>query len=59
MKPRITLITVGVDMEDVGLAGWFALSPDGRWIGWARPEAPNMPDESPNPVGWAGMKRLV
>jgi hypothetical protein len=26
----------GVKVEDEALVGWFALSPDGRWIGWSR-----------------------
>lgn len=45
----------GVDMENMGLASWFALSPDGRWIGWARGAEQNTPEDLPGLVGWAVM----
>lgn len=46
----------GADIENQGFLGWFALSPDGRWIGWARQHAPRRPDALFGPlVGWAVM----
>jgi MYXO-CTERM domain-containing protein len=46
----------GADLEDQGLLGWFALSPDGRWIGWARQEPPRRPGGLVGPlVGWSVM----
>ena len=46
-----------VDMETRELVSWFALSPDGRWIGWARVETtdPNTVDETTVLLGWAVM----
>jgi hypothetical protein len=46
-----------VDMETRELTDWFALSPDGRWIGWARVETarPNTADETSVLLGWAVM----
>jgi hypothetical protein len=46
----------GADIEDQGFVGWFALSPDGRWIGWARQRPQRRPGGLPGPlVGWAVM----
>jgi hypothetical protein len=45
----------GVDVDDRGLVGWFALSPDGRWIGWSRFQAPRPLSGSAVLLGWAVM----
>ncbi len=44
-----------VDVEDRGLIGWFALSPDGRWIGWSRHREPRSPGGTASLLGWAVM----
>ena len=46
----------GVRTDLESLAGWFALSPDGRWIGWARRDHPRGPDQLEGRIrGWAVM----
>lgn len=45
----------GIEVEDRGLVGWFALSPDGRWIGWSRHRAPHRPGGAAPMLGWAVM----
>lgn len=45
----------GVDVEDRDLVGWFALSPDGRWIAWSRERAPHRPGGNVRLLGWAVM----
>lgn len=45
----------GVDVEDQALVGWFALSPDGRWIGWSRQQKPRRPGGTAPLLGWAVM----
>jgi hypothetical protein len=45
----------GVDAEDRDLVGWFALSPDGRWIGWSQERAPRRPGGNVRLLGWAVM----
>lgn len=46
----------GANIEDQGLVGWFALSPDGRWIGWARQGEQRRPGGLFGPLaGWAVM----
>lgn len=44
----------GVGLEDRALLGWFALSPNGRWIGWSRLGQPQRNDPTPL-LGWAVM----
>ncbi len=46
-----------VDMETRELTDWFALSADGRWLGWARVKTtdPNTIDETTVLLGWAVM----
>jgi hypothetical protein len=45
----------GVRVEGEALIGWFALSPDGRWIGWSRHErAEQLGDPAPL-LGWSVM----
>ncbi|MDN4173194.1 hypothetical protein QWY28_09590 [Nocardioides sp. SOB77] len=43
----------GVSVESQGLVGWFALSPDGRWVGWTRHEEPRRAGASAPQVGWS------
>ncbi|MBC9731920.1 hypothetical protein [Nocardioides marmotae] len=43
----------GVSVDARALVGWYALSPDGRWIGWTRHEGPERPDGSGPQVGWS------
>ena len=45
----------GIDLESFGLVGRFALSPDGRWIGWSRHREGRRPGGSSPQVGWAVM----
>jgi hypothetical protein len=45
----------GVHEEDEALVGWFALSPDGRWIGWARHEDDARSGMTGPLRGWAVM----
>lgn len=45
----------GVRVEDEALIGWFALSPDGRWIGWSRHERAEQLGEPAPLLGWAVM----
>ena len=45
----------GVRVEDESLVGWFALSPDGRWIGWSRHERVEQLGEPAPLLGWAVM----
>lgn len=44
----------GVDVEDRELVGWFALSPDGRWVGWSR-QHPAPPGGTATLGGWSVM----
>jgi hypothetical protein len=46
----------GVDLDDRDLVGWIALSPDGRWIGWSRVQAPRRPGRIAPLLGWAVME---
>lgn len=45
----------GVDPDDHALIGWYALSPDGRWIGWSRHREPRRPGGTAPLLGWAVM----
>jgi WD40-like Beta Propeller Repeat len=45
----------GVKLEDEALVGWFALSPDGRWIGWSRHQEGVNAGVTGRLVGWAVM----
>ena len=45
----------GVEVEDLSFVGWFALSPDGRWIAWSRHEEPLRFDSAAPLLGWAAM----
>lgn len=44
-----------VDVEDRNLVGWYALSPNGRWIGWSRERAPRGPGGNVQLLGWSVM----
>ncbi|CAN5231474.1 hypothetical protein BH09ACT12_BH09ACT12_04620 [soil metagenome] len=44
----------GIDLENDGFVGQFALSPDGRWIGWSRHREVRRKGRS-SLVGWAVM----
>ncbi|GGO69221.1 hypothetical protein [Nocardioides deserti] len=43
----------GVTVESQGLVGWFALSPNGRWIGWTRHDEPRRPGAQAPQAGWS------
>lgn len=44
-----------VDVSARSLIGWFALSPDGRWIGWTGLRESRRQDGSAGVFGWAVM----
>lgn len=44
-----------VEEDDEALVGWFALSPDGRWIGWSRHQKGRTSGVTGPLVGWAVM----
>lgn len=46
----------GFDLEESSLVGQFAVSPDGRWIGWSRYESSRGPRGGSRFVGWAVME---
>ncbi len=43
----------GIRVEGHGLVGTFALSPDGRWIGWSRYESAGRSGRGARLVGWS------
>ena len=45
----------GIDTENSGLIGQFALSPDGRWVGWSRHPEGRGSRGNTRSVGWAVM----
>lgn len=45
----------GIAVEDSDVVGRFALSPDGRWIGWSRHREARRPGGTAPLVGWAVM----
>ncbi|WP_460808868.1 hypothetical protein [Nocardioides salsibiostraticola] len=45
----------GIDIENSGLIGQFALSPDGRWVGWSRHAEGRGSRGNTRFVGWAVM----
>jgi hypothetical protein len=45
----------GVRTKDEALVSWFALSPDGRWIGWARHKKARRAGVTGRLLGWAVM----
>ncbi|KQV74954.1 hypothetical protein ASC61_08060 [Aeromicrobium sp. Root344] len=50
----------GVGRDVLGLSTWMALSPDGRWLAWARVETTNADsiDETTELLGWAVMSTM-
>lgn len=48
-----------VDVDDEALVGWFALSPDGRWIGWSRHQKGRSPGATGPLVGWSVMDTMT
>lgn len=49
----------GVDVDAESLVGWYALSPDGRWLGWSR-HGTTRRDGTVGPlVGWAVMDTVT
>lgn len=46
----------GIDEDERGLVGWFALSPDGRWLAWSRHEPPQQDGSTGTLVGWTVME---